>query len=243
MWQTIKPEKILFLDIETVPMAATYDQLSESMKRFWDKKSRYLMKEDQTPADLYDQKAGIYAEFGKVICIVCGIFIEKEGKRFIRIKTLAGEDERKILEAFASILDRHSSTGQYLCAHNGKEFDFPFLARRMLINGIKLPDILNVSGMKPWETPFLDTLEFWKFGDYKHYTSLDLLAHLFGIPSPKSDIDGSMVGKVYWEDRDLQRIARYCRADVLALMQLFLRFRGEALVTPECIEEVQHEGE
>ncbi|MEJ5264334.1 MAG: 3'-5' exonuclease [Bacteroidales bacterium] len=237
MWQNINPEKILFLDIETVPVAPSYDQLSSSLQKFWDKKSRYLVREDETPAELYE-RAGIYAEFGKVVCIGCGIFTEKDSKRIIRLKSFAGDDEHKILENFAQMLQRYYSSGQYLCAHNGKEFDFPYLARRMLINGIKLPNILNVSGMKPWETPFLDTLEFWKFGDYKHYTSLDLLAHLFDIPSPKDDMDGSMVAKVYWEEHNLSRIAHYCRADVLTLMQLFLRFRGEPLITPDCIEEV-----
>ncbi|MGC8825024.1 MAG: 3'-5' exonuclease [Bacteroidales bacterium] len=237
MWQQINPEKILFLDIETVPMAPSYDRLSASMQKFWDKKSRYLAREDQSPTELYE-KAGVYAEFGKIVCVGCGIFLEKDGKRRIRIKAIAGDDEKKVLEDFAKMLEKYYSSGQFLCAHNGKEFDFPFLARRMLINSIKLPAILNVSGMKPWETPFLDTLEFWKFGDYKHYTSLDLLAYLFEIPSPKLDLDGSMVGKVYWEDHDIDRIARYCRADVLTLMQLFLRFRGEPLVSSDCIEEV-----
>ncbi|MCX7985791.1 MAG: 3'-5' exonuclease [Bacteroidales bacterium] len=239
MWQRIRLEKILFLDIETVPIAPSYEQLSSTMQKFWDKKSRFLVKDDQLPAEVYE-RAGIYAEFGKIVCIAFGIFVEKEGKRTIRIKSISGDDERALLVEFAAMLERHySAEGYYLCAHNGKEFDFPFLARRLLINNIQLPTILNVSGFKPWETPFLDTLELWKFGDYKHYTSLDLLAYLFGITSPKNDMDGSMVSKVYWEDHDLPRIETYCRSDVLTLMQLFLRFRGEPLVEPEFVEEIK----
>jgi DNA polymerase elongation subunit (family B) len=236
MWNKIKPEKILFLDIETVPLSPAYDQLNESMKKFWDRKARYIMKEGQNPADVYD-RAGIYAEFGKVICISFGLFYEKNGQRYARLKSLASENEKEILADFAELLQKFYEPGNtYLCAHNGKEFDFPFMARRMLINGVKIPEILNVSGFKPWETPFLDTLEFWKFGDYKHYTSLNLLAYLFGIPSPKADIDGSMVAKVYWEDHNLERISKYCKNDVLTIMQLFLKFRGEPLLETPTIE-------
>ncbi len=235
MWQKIKPEKILFLDIETVPIAPSYNDLNEKMRAFWDRKARHLSS-NQTPEELYD-KAGIYAEFGKIICIGFGIFFEKEGQRFIRIKSLAGDNESQILTDFALLLEKMTQSGElYLCAHNGKEFDFPYIARRMLINGIKIPDILNVSGFKPWETPFIDTMELWKFGDYKHFTSLNLLTYLFDIPSPKSDIDGSQVAKVYWVDHDLERISKYCRSDVLAMMQLFLRFRGEPVVSAERTE-------
>lgn len=231
MWQTIKIEKILFLDIETVPKEPSYQNLDDSMKKFWDKKASFIKKnEDQSSEDLYT-KAGIYAEFAKIICISFGIFYEKNYTRHIRIKSLINDDEKSLLLSFADLLNKiYQPNDLYLCAHNGKEFDFPFLARRMLINGIKLPEVLNVSGFKPWETPFIDTLELWKFGDYKHYTSLNLLAYLFNIPSPKQDIDGSDVAKVYYEDHDLKRIAMYCMHDVLTIMQLFLKFRGDDIV-------------
>jgi hypothetical protein len=136
------------------------------------------------------------------------------------------------------MLNKYSSSNSnlQLCAHNGKEFDFPYIARRMLINGIKLPTILDVAGKKPWEVMFLDTLELWKFGDYKNYTSLNLLTHIFNIPTPKDDIDGSMVADVYWKDKDLQRIVTYCEKDVLAVVQLLLKYKGEELIKTENIE-------
>jgi DNA polymerase elongation subunit (family B) len=123
-----------------------------------------------------------------------------------------------------------------LCAHNGKEFDFPYLSRRMMVNGISLPAVLDNAGKKPWEVKFVDTLELWKFGDYKHYTSLELLAYLFGIPTPKDDIDGSMVAGIYYQEKDLPRIARYCEKDVLTIIRLLLKFAGQDTIAEEHVE-------
>ena len=225
-------ENILFLDIETFGAVASYHQLDPKMKLFWDKKADKIKKEpDDSPEKCY-QQAGIYAEFGKVVCISVGFF--KDG--LLRIKSFAGEDEQKILQEFAHLLNTYFYKPHHrLCAHNGKEFDFPYLCRRMLLNGITIPALLNVIGKKPWETSFLDTLELWKFGDYKHYTSLDLLAAVFGIPSPKDDIDGSMVHQIYWESHDLARIAHYCQKDVLTIAQLYMRYNGIELLTEDKI--------
>lgn len=239
MLESIRINKILFLDIETVPLYPSYTEIPVEHRQFWDKKAEHLAKDSQTSAELY-ARAGIYAEFGKVICISFGKIVLRENQRFLRLKTISGHDESAVLNEFSELLSRlDSSNDLILCAHNGKEFDFPYLSRRMLINGVKLPKILDVSGRKPWETAFLDTMEIWKFGDFKNYTSLNLLSHVFGIPSPKADIDGSMVSKVYWADNDLPRIARYCQNDVLAIVQLFLKFRGEALIPVERVEFVE----
>jgi uncharacterized protein YprB with RNaseH-like and TPR domain len=124
----------------------------------------------------------------------------------------------------------------YLCAHNGKEFDYPYLIRRILINGLEVPSILNLSGKKPWEVNHIDTMELWKFGDYKHYTSLELLATVFGISSPKDDINGSDVGRVYWQENDLQRIVKYCQKDVVTIVNLLLRFKGKPMMGEESIQ-------
>lgn len=221
---------ILFLDIETAPQHPGFDGLSETMKALWEKKSSYFRKENETASDVY-QRAGIYAEFGKIVCISMGVFDVKEGLKKLRIKSLFGEDEKKILDDFANILNSHiSRKNLVLCAHNGKEFDFPYIARRMLIHGIHLPGVLDVAGKKPWETCFLDTMELWRFGDYKHYTSLELLAAVFGIASPKDEIDGSMVAKVYWDEKDHEKIARYCEKDVITIAQVYLKYKGEELV-------------
>lgn len=224
MIDTIKKENILFLDVETAPLVFEYDKLDPTMKAFWDTKFRFQTAE--TPKDLY-KKAGIYAEFAKVICISVGFFNEKE----FRIKSFYGDDEKKVLSDFAALLNKHfNKRDSRLCAHNGKEFDFPFLCRRMLVNGIKLPKVLNLSGKKPWEVPHYDTMELWRFGDYKNYTSLNLLATLFQIPTPKDNMDGSDVARVYWKEKNIERIVTYCQKDVLTVAQLLLKFMGENII-------------
>ncbi|MCK5764478.1 MAG: 3'-5' exonuclease [Bacteroidales bacterium] len=227
MLNYISLDKILFLDIETVPMCSTYDELPERFVPLWDKKAGYLKREEEdTPSALFP-RAGIYAEFGKVVCISFGMF--NDGN--FRIKSFYGDDEKALLTDFANLLEsKFSSKDFLLCAHNGKEFDFPYLSRRMLINAIPLPEILDLAGKKPWEVAHIDTMELWKFGDFKNYTSLEVLSAVFDIPTPKDDIDGSQVGKVYWEDKDLERIVKYCQKDVLAIAQLFLRYQGKALL-------------
>ena len=212
-------EKILFLDVETVPMLPNYSELSEDWQMLWDKKAKYLIKGDETPSEIY-QRAGIYAEFGKIICIsVGGINKRKE----VKIHSFYGDDEAEILTNFAQLLNKHYKTEEhFLAAHNGKEFDYPYIARRMLVNKISLPKLLDMAGKKPWEIKHIDTLELWKFGDYKHYTSLELLAKLFDIPTPKDDITGADVSKVYYDEQNLKRIVKYCEKDVVTLIKLYL---------------------
>jgi len=222
--------RVLFLDIETVPFEAQYHDLSERMQKLWNKKASHIKTEsEETPEDLYG-RAGIYAEFGKIIVISVGYF---NGNEF-RLKSFYGDDEKELLLEFSQLLNRHyNNADDMLCAHNGKEFDYPYIARRMIINGIELPFILQIAGKKPWEVKHLDTMELWKFGDYKSYTSLDLLTAIFDIPTPKDDIDGSQVGKVYWEQHDLERIKNYCQKDVLAIAQLMRRYLNLGLIRDE----------
>lgn len=237
MLQETNLEKVLFLDIETVPAYKNYNEVPSAAKEFWDKKASFLAREDEdNPESLYG-RAGIYAEFGKIICISVGFLVSTEGgdKQF-RIKSFSGHDEKKLLEEFIALVTRHYDDGQHLmCAHNGKEFDFPYLARRMLINGLKLPNMLDIAGKKPWEVAHLDTMVLWKFGDYKNYTSLALLANVFDIPTPKDNMDGSDVARVYWEENNLERIVEYCQKDVLTIAQLLLKFKGQALIEEDNI--------
>jgi uncharacterized protein YprB with RNaseH-like and TPR domain len=236
MLNNVDFSKVLFLDIETVPEYYKFEELSERGKELWTKKTRFLQeREDKTPDEIYE-KAGIYSEFAKVACISVGMLIQKDGETQIRLKSFAGEDEKKVLQEFNDLLNAHYNHDSYsLCAHNGKEFDFPFLGRRMLINSLKLPKILNIAGKKPWEINHLDTMELWKFGDYKHYTSLELLTYIFDIPTPKDDIDGSQVARVFYEDKDIDRIITYCEKDVIATIQLVQRYRGEDLIHDDFI--------
>jgi hypothetical protein len=236
MLDHISPENLLFIDIETVSGKSDYAELPEHIKKLWDKKAALIDREGNEPSEVYN-KAGVYAEFGKVICISAGFVFNKEGKYISRIKSFSGDDEKKVLKDFIDLLNSFSKKKDFnLCAHNGKEFDFPFLARRMLINGLLLPDILDVSGKKPWEVRFVDTMELWKFGDFKNYTSLELMAAIFDIPTPKDDIDGSMVGEVYYKEKDLFRIAKYCEKDVVTIIQLFMRLKGFPLISEEDFE-------
>lgn len=224
MLKDIIVENILFLDIETAPAYISYDKMPDKFRKLWDRKTETLKKDpEDTPVSLYP-RAGIYAEFGKIICISAGFF---RGREF-RIKSFFGDDEYQLLKQFCKLLEAHFNfADKMLCAHNGKEFDFPFLARRILINGLPLPFILDVAGKKPWEVQSLDTMELWKFGDYKHYTSLELLSAVFDIPTPKDDINGSDIHRVYWEEKDLERIRVYCQKDVLTVARLFLKYQQQ----------------
>ncbi|MGC4233948.1 MAG: 3'-5' exonuclease [Niabella sp.] len=231
-------QNILFLDIETVPQQPGFHLLPEGWKGLWETKAGMLLKnrEGETPETLYE-RAGIYAEFGKIICISCGVMQGTENNRRLILKSFFGDDETQILQAFCDMLIKWSSNEpKYLCAHNGKEFDFPYICRRLIINRLPIPVLLNIAGKKPWEVNHLDTMELWKFGDYKSYTSLNLLAHSLGIPTPKDDIDGSMVCKVYYEEKNLERIVTYCQKDVITLAQIFLRFSGENGLKNDAIE-------
>lgn len=221
-----KLTNILFLDIETVPQEKNWTYVSNNIQELFTKKTQYQRKEEITAEDFYE-RAGIWAEFGKIVCISVGYFVENQ----FRVTSFYGDDEAEILTDFKTILEKHfSKPSQVLCAHNGKEFDFPFIARRMIVQGITLPKKLNLFGKKPWEVPHLDTLELWKFGDYKHYTSLKLLTEILGIPSPKDDIDGSEVSKVYYVEKNIERIVKYCEKDTIAVAQVLLKFNNQKLL-------------
>ncbi|WP_248724659.1 3'-5' exonuclease [Seonamhaeicola sp. ML3] len=232
MISKINLENILFLDIETVPEHQYFSDLDEDKQALWESKSKYQRKEDYTAEEFY-QRAGIWAEFGKIVCISVGYFNMQGDLRKFRVTSFYG-DEVTILKDFKNLLITHFSQNKHLlCAHNGKEFDFPYIARRMIINNIELPYKLNLFGKKPWEVPHLDTLELWKFGDYKTYTSLKLLTNVLGIPSPKDDIDGSEVYGVFYKENNIDRIIQYCEKDTIAVAQIFLRFQGEEILNDD----------
>lgn len=235
---SIQLNNILFLDIETVPQHEAQENLPEAWKNLWEIKASYLIrnKETETTQSIYS-RAGIYAEFGKIICISCGVIQGTgEEKKFL-VKSFSGDDEKLVLHQFCEMLNKWCADGnKYLCAHNGKEFDFPYLCRRLIINHLSIPEILKLHGKKPWDVTHLDTLELWKFGDYKSYTSLNLLAHTLGIDTPKDDIDGSRVHEVYWKEKNLPRIVTYCQKDVITVAQIFLRMNGHSLIRQENVE-------
>jgi len=230
MLNKLNLQNILFLDIETVPEVELFADLSPEMQELYALKTQYQRKDEFTAEEFY-HRAGIWAEFGKIICISVGYFVERKGENQLRVTSFYGDNEHKLLVDFKNLLDTHFNRPNHLlCAHNGKEFDFPYIARRMIINRIDLPSKLNLFGKKPWEVPHLDTLDLWKFGDYKHYTSLKLLTAILGIPSPKQDIDGSEVANVYYQEKNLSRIVEYCERDTVAVAQLLLRFLNKPLI-------------
>ncbi len=261
MLEHIPDGNVLFLDIETVSQKASFEELDEGFQTLWAEKNRLTITRDGlTPEQCYLDRAAILAEFGKVVCVSMGFFHERKDGREFRVKSYAGHDEAALLSDFTQGLadfaalvakrakaqaatparrDQRTDDRVYLCAHNGKEFDFPYLARRMLVNGLPLPPQLDLAGRKPWEVPHLDTLELWKFGDYKHFTSLKLLTAIFGIPSPKDDMSGKDVGPAYWQDGNLRGIATYCQKDVVAIAQLFLRYKGQPLLPAERVHEAE----
>ena len=237
-------QKIMFLDIETVPQTSDFSELPDDLAHLWEDKFYLIHKrmpekysEETTAAEGFNTSAGIYSEFGKIVCISVGfIFFQGETMHF-RTKSFSGDDEKLILTQFTELIHKFCTTKEHtLCGHNIKEFDIPYICRRMLINGLKLPTILNISGKKPWEISFIDTLELWKFGDYKNYTALKLLTAVFGIPTPKDDIDGSQVAEVYYKEKNVNRIALYCQKDVVATAQVFLRLNGLELIDNQNIQ-------
>ena len=238
MLEKISPEDVLFIDIETVPQTEKLEQLSPHLQKLWIKKAGQIAGKGETEEELFS-RSGVYAEFGKIVCISAGKIYRKGNERVFRVKSFYGVDELSLLRDFARVLENFMTNPQHrICAHNGQEFDFPFISRRLLINGIKLPAVFDIAGAKPWEIRecLLDTLQLWKFGDYKHYTSLDLLCTIFNIPTPKDDIDGSQVADVFYKEADYQRIARYCEKDTFAIAQLLLRYKGEPIISQENFE-------
>ncbi|MEH3115688.1 3'-5' exonuclease [Pedobacter terrae] len=233
MLKSLDLNQVMVLDIETVPQYASYQDVPPNFQELWEQKTHYQRNSEQSAEDFYE-RAGIMAEFGKIICISLGIFYAEEKTNKLRIKSFSGHDEYDILSQFAALLNKQTPNLMF-CAHNGKEFDFPYLCRRLLINRIEIPSQLELSGKKPWEVNHIDTMELWKFGDYKHFTSLNLLAAILDIPTPKDDINGSQVKQVYYEEKNLPRIVTYCQKDVITTAQVLLKFKGIEIIPEENI--------
>jgi 3'-5' exonuclease len=239
MLSDLKLENVLFLDIETVPAMEEIDSVNPRLRELWDKKSAYFRTEDESAADVWP-RASLYAEFGRIVCISAGIFSSQSDPKRFRIKSFAGEDESVILDGFSQLIKKFRPPRDIqLCAHNGIGFDFPYICRRILIKGLEIPAALRIAGKKPWELNFIDTMNLWKFGEYKNFTSLTLLAEVLDIPDPKDEMDGSQVADVYYKEKDMERIARYCEKDVLAVAQVLLRFQGQKLIPEENVEIVK----
>ncbi len=231
-------QDLFLLDIETVPQFQTYSQLPDDWKLLWDEKLSKTMPENISPEEGYLLRAGILAEFGKIVCISTGYFYENTNKELcLKIKSISGHDEKALLESFVQINNKifqHNRQFQY-AGHNIREFDIPYICRRMIINHVPLPEYLQLHGAKPWDVRMVDTMQYWKFGDYKNYISLHLLAGVLNVPTSKTDMDGSMVQKVYYEDDNLPKIVNYCQRDVAAVANVLLRFKNMPLLNEENI--------
>lgn len=238
----------MFIDIETVPQTPVFDQLPDELAHLWEEKFAVIHKrmpekyaEGTTAGEAFESSAGIYSEFGKIVCISVGFIHQHNNEMHFRAKSFANDNEKILLAEFNALILKFCVSNEHtLCGHNIKEFDIPYICRRMLINGLELPPIFRIATKKPWEINFIDTLELWKFGDYKNYTSLKLLTAVFGIPTPKDDIDGSQVAHVYYQEKDLHRISAYCQKDVVATAQVFLRLQGMQPIKAENIEHLDN---
>jgi len=230
-------KQLLFIDIETVPAAFRFSQLGKNQQNLWAEKVNRYQNEQVNIEDLYSKKAGILAEFGQIICIAVGFITGNKPPYQMRIKAFASKNEKELLHSFIKMLNQSFQNVHqfYFCGHNIKEFDIPYICRRIVINGLPMPNALNLSGLKPWEVNHIDTLELWKFGDRKHYTSLNLLASILDVPSPKDDIAGKDVARVFWEEDNLERIVTYCKKDVATVAQVMLRFKQQPLLSKENI--------
>lgn len=235
MIQQLPLDSFLFIDVETVSQKHKFEDLDETTAQLYSDKEGRRKDESTTIEQHYEDRAAILAEFGKIICISIGIIADSNREKIIRIKSFYGDDEKVVLHDFFQLLNKMANKKPIFCGHNVKEFDIPYICRRAIVNQLVLPGSLQIYGKKPWEVSFIDTMELWKFGDYKSYISLKLLAHILQVPTPKDDIDGSMVGKVYWEENDLERIRIYCQKDVLTVAQIVLRFRNEPLLPEESV--------
>jgi DNA polymerase elongation subunit (family B) len=233
-------DQLLLFDIETTPLFASFNHLPDELQRLWEEKITKTAPDSENPSGTFAERAGLYAEFGKIVCISVGLFFTENGQYQLRIKSFYGHNEKELLAGFTDLVEKFSAKNPrfQFAGHNIKEFDIPYICRRAVINSLPLPVPLQIHQYKPWELPLLDTLQLWRFGDFKNYTSLKLLAAVLGIPTPKDDIDGSMVGQVYWNEQDLPRIVEYCQKDVLTVGQLLLRFKGLPLMEKESVSVV-----
>lgn len=239
--QNIRLENMLLIDIETVSEHPAFSELSNDWKELWQEKVQRQLPENVTAEEFYPQRAGVMAEFSKVVCISVGYF-KRDGKAIhLRVKSFYGDDEKMLLQDFIAALQKMETSNNKwsFTGHNIKEFDIPFICRRLLINNLSIPPFLDFQNMKPWETNMIDTFQYWRFGDYKHYTSLKLLAAALHVPSPKDDIDGSMVGDVYWKEKNLERIVTYCQKDVVTTANIVLRFKNMPLLEEGAVEIVK----
>ena len=235
--QNLNIENLLIIDIETVSQYACFDELPLNWQQLWSEKISYYLSEQETANEYYNKKAAILAEFGKIICISAGYFKKENGQYQLRIKSFSGDNEKMILESFIESLDQWYNIKKNIsfCGHNVKEFDLPYICRRLLVNQLNIPNYLNFQSMKPWETNIVDTMQFWKFGDYKNYISLNLLAACLVIDSPKTDMDGSKVGEVYWKEKNIQKIVDYCQKDVITVGQIILKMKGLSILSEDKI--------
>ena len=239
--QNIRLENLLLIDIETVSEHPTFSVLNDDWKQLWEEKVQRQLPENVTAEEFYPQRAAVMAEFSKVVCISVGYFKREAKASLLRVKSFYGDDEKILLQDFIAALQKMETNNNKwsFTGHNIKEFDIPFICRRLLINGLSIPPFLDFQNMKPWETNMIDTFQYWRFGDYKHYTSLKLLAAALNVPSPKDDIDGSMVGDVYWKEKNLERIVIYCQKDVVTTANIVLRFKNLPLLAEGDVEIVK----
>jgi len=228
-------EKLLFFDIESVSQHKFLKDLPEHQSKLWlsyydnfrervtdESRITKKMSEEEVKQEVYRQTAAFFPEFGKVACISMA-FLTKDGK--LKFESFSGENEKEILLNTRKIFDKVESLGFELCGHNIKNFDIPFLAKRYVINELKLPKIFPTYNTKPWELKVVDTRDVWNFGG-KSIGSLDLICGVLEVESPKNgDVKGDSVTTNFWEGKH-EEIKTYCQKDVKALVDIISKFNN-----------------
>lgn len=245
--QTLALNQLLIIDIETVSQYPGFECMDDSWKQLWQEKVMKILPAGVSAAEFYLQRAGVMAEFAKIICISVGWLKQDESGVDMFLRSFFGNDEHELLSKFIVAMNERNEGLNDWCfvGHNIKEFDIPFICRRLLVHGLPIPNYLDFQNKKPWETNLIDTFQYWRFGDYKNYTSLKLLSAVLQVPSSKEDIDGSMVGALYWasdpveQQNNVHRIVAYCQQDVVATGNILLRFKGMSLLNQQQIFNIE----
>lgn len=237
MYTPAEVAKIVFFDLETASEYESLDQLAlnkPKMAELWSKRCEYLRSrfeenKDMTDEQLYEAKAALTPEFARIVCATFGrvTFIGEDPN--VIIKSYCSEHEDEVLDGIQKVFDKFASLK--FSGHNIKRFDIPMMCKRLLIHGRSLPKGLQIQNLKPWEMPFIDTSEVWSFGAWQEgFVSLELLVTAIGLETPKGDIKGEDVSRVFWQDGDTHRIAEYCQRDVFAGIQALLKLSGLPVV-------------
>ncbi len=244
MYSVSELKQMVFIDIETIRGKKTYNDViteNPALDDYWQTKHTQIREKEplsyghiEDSAEMYEKMAALYPEWGQIVCISIGqIKFDEDGNPIkFTTKSFSGLYEKILLEEFNETASKIMSKYPRMqwVGHNIKGFDMPYIIKRSLINGVRVPNVFHLQKQKPWESQLIDTNDVWKFNGWNG-ARLGLLTEILNIPSPKQDMDGKMVSDVFWEDGDLNRISEYCEMDINATANVMLRISGMDIIT------------